>query len=103
MKAGFRSHRVMVSIPDDASPGVSIPAAKGCGADGEVGRRWVSIPVSRTRAAIWITDGPGGFDPGLPSDPDYRPLSKVVPTGGGIPGFRSPVLCFALHSLGFDP
>ena len=61
---GFRSQQ----------PKVVVPTGK-CGAD--VTR--VSIPVSRARAAIWITDGPGGFDPGLPSDPDYRPLWPFDP------------------------
>ena len=47
---------------DPCRPKVVVPTGT-CGAD--VTR--VSIPVSRARAAIWITDGPEGFDPGLPS------------------------------------
>ena len=47
---------------DPCRPKVVVPTGT-CGAD--VTR--VSIPVSRARAAIWITDRPEGFDPGLPS------------------------------------
>ena len=64
---------------DPCRPKVVVPTGT-CGAD--VTR--VSIPVSRARAAIWITDGPEGFDPGLPS----------LDSGCG---FRS------RQVLGFDP
>ena len=53
---------------------------------------WVSIPMG-FEPDSWVARG---FDPGLPSDPDYCPQG-VKGCGADGPGFRSRMM------MGFDP